>query len=458
MKKVTIEFLSDYDNSGTPCKKGQRFSAGEDDVQHLIEDGTCRVIPSEELKAEQERNQRGVTLYELEKPEESAATEQVVRKVLDEKLQEITTKTRPNTGKPESEYNKTGGYDSFSQFAMDVFHSGTQKGRSERFVKWNQHVKQTGMSEGIGADGGFLVPVEFRAQLLMDSLEATILASRAFNIPVSTNKVQIPAVNESTHAGSTFGGVTLYRPDEGGSKTSSKPALARVELTLHKLVGLCYATDELLEDSPITVGPLITRMFSEAIRFQIDNDFVNGTGANQPLGVLAAPCLVSQAKETGQAATTIVTDNVTKMFSRLKPRSLGNSIWIAASDTFPQLAKLSVAVGTGGSAVGWINPNAGGIAGAPTMTLLGRPVFLTEHCPTLGTVGDIILGDWSQYLFAQKGGIKADTSIHLKFDYDETAFRFVLRYDGQPWETSALTPANSSANTQSSFVALATRA
>jgi hypothetical protein len=50
-------------------------------------------------------------------------------------------------------------------------------------------------------------------------------------------------------------------------------------------------------------------------------------------------------------------------------------------------------------------------------------------------------------------------SIHVKFDYDESVFRFVMRVDGQPWRASALTPyKGGSSNTLSHFIALSERA
>ena len=48
-------------------------------------------------------------------------------------------------------------------------------------------------------------------------------------------------------------------------------------------------------------------------------------------------------------------------------------------------------------------------------------------------------------------------SIHVKFDTDESTFRFVMRIDGQPERASALTPYKGS-NTTSHFVTLQTRA
>ena len=125
--------------------------------------------------------------------------------------------------------------------------------------------------------------------------------------------------------------------------------------------------------------------------------------------------------------------------------------------TFPQLAALNIAVGTGG-AVLW--QPAGGLSQSPYTTLMGRPLLLTEHCQALGTAGDIVLCDWSQYLIGGKPGAQIQTasSMHFSFNTDETAFRFVLRYDGQPWWASALTPEHGGVEASlSPFVALATR-
>ncbi len=82
----------------------------------------------------------------------------------------------------------------------------------------------------------------------------------------------------------------------------------------------------------------------------------------------------------------------------------------------------------------------------------------TEYNATLGTVGDIILADMGSYVTGTRGGVSSAASIHLKFDYLETAFRFVYEMDGQTWLASAITPYKGGSNTLSPFVALATRA
>ena len=364
--------------------------------------------------------------------------------------------------KDEEDMAKTGGFKSFGHFLHDMYKAGPAGARaSDALTKWDGfcHTNKTAglMQEADDEQGGYLVPTQFMATLLQKQQEASIIESRATFIPMQTNSVSIPYVAESSRASTLFGGIIIYRPGEGALKTASKPAFGLLTLTLKKLVGFVNVTDELLEDSPISVEPLISSMFGQAINFTKEEDFLHGTGAGQALGILNSGCLVSQAAEGAQAADTIVYANIIKMWSRLYPSCANSAVWMANMAAFPQLATMSVAVGTGG-APAYLPAN--GAAGAPFGTLLGKPLFLTEHCSALGDLGDIVLADWSQYLIGGKpgAGIQTASSIHLYFNYDKTAYRFVLRYDGQPWWQSALTPKHGGATaTMSPFVALAAR-
>jgi HK97 family phage major capsid protein len=79
-----------------------------------------------------------------------------------------------------------------------------------------------------------------------------------------------------------------------------------------------------------------------------------------------------------------------------------------------------------------------------------------EFCSTIGDLYDIVLGDFSQYLLIEKGGVEEAESIHVRFLYDESCYRFIARNNGQPMHDSPITPLNGS-NTLSPFVALAER-
>ena len=226
-------------------------------------------------------------------------------------------------------------------------------------------------------------------------------------------------------------------------------------MDLKKLAGLAYASEEILADSPISMENILKKGFADGLTFTLNDVLLRGGGAGRPLGILNAPCLVAVPKETGQAANTIVYENLLKMISRHS--NSGSAVWMANQDCLPQLGTMALSVGTGGTAV-WIPSN--GAAGAPLGTLMGLPLIWNKHCSTVGDVGDLVLADWSQYLIGLKGGQGAtgqfDTSMHVQFVADQIAFRFVFRIDGQPWWPAALTPPQSS-DTLSPFIVLAAR-
>ncbi len=316
----------------------------------------------------------------------------------------------------------------------------------------------TGASEAVGTEGGFKVQQDFQAELLRLTHDAGVLVGRADNTPISgtSNGLKINAVDETSRVdGSRQGGIQAFWTAEAGSLTKSKPTYRQMILTLSKLTGLYYATDELLMDT-VALGAEISGMFSEEFAFKLDDAIVRGTGAGMPLGFLGHAGTVSVAKETGQKAATILSENIDNMYARMWARSVARGVWYINQDCWPQLFGLARVVGVGGVPV-FVRPN--GISEAPSGTLMGRPIQPIEQCETVGTVGDIMFVDMSQYKTIDKGGIDAAQSIHVQFLTDEMTFRFILRMDGQPKRNAPLTPfKGGSTKTQSSFITLATRA
>lgn len=316
--------------------------------------------------------------------------------------------------------------------------------------------RASGLNEAVPADGGFFVQKDFTNQLIKAAFDTGVCAAKCRRFPLtsSANGIKIPAVNETSRAdGSRRGGVRGYWANEAATVTASDPAFSQVELTLNKLFCLGYITEELLQDAG-ALEVILNQMFAEEIGFKLDDAIINGDGAGKPLGIMNAPCLVTVAKETGQAADTVIFDNIVKMWSQLHAPSRGNAVWYINQDVEPQLYGMSLSVGTGGVPV---YMPANGIAGAPYSTLFGRPVIPIEQCDTVGDLGDIILADMGQYYLIDKGGVQAASSIHVKFIYDEMTYRMTYRVDGQPAWKSAITPYKSS-NTLSPFVTLAERA
>lgn len=354
---------------------------------------------------------------------------------------------------------KNGGFKSLGEFALSIKSASRPGGgymdpRLERLAPTNV------ANEGTGAEGGFAVPTDYRTAIMTKVMGEDSLLPRTDTIPVAGNTLVVPKDN-----GTPWGtnGIRAYWGSEGALKNTSRPVLDTMTLRLHKVYALVPVTDELLEDAP-ALDAYLRRKAPEAIDFAINLAIIQGTGSGQPLGVLNSPALVTVAKESSQVADTIVANNIVKMWARLYAGNRSNAVWAINQSIEPMLSTLSMPGrdSTGAAVTGWgthVYMPAGGLSGNPYGTLFGRPVIPTQATNELGDLGDIVLFDPKAYVTAVKSGAnpKVEVSIHLWFDYDVTAFRFVLRMTGQPWWDSAVSPRDGS-DTLSPYVTLAERA
>lgn len=303
--------------------------------------------------------------------------------------------------------------------------------------------------------GGFLVPEEFRTEIMKVALEDAIVRPRATVIPMTTLRVAIPTVDSTSNVSSVYGGIVGYWTEEGAAMVQSQPRFGRVSLEAKKLTAYTEVPNELREDSNPSAEAFLRMTFPQAIAWFEDIAFLTGSGVGEPLGIFNATnsATIAQGKEGNQGTGTILWENIVGMYARMLPSSLNKAVWIVSPDTLPQLMTTALTVGTGGAPIGMANFD--GTSG-PTLSLLGRPVIVSEKVPGLTNQGDISFVDFTQYLIGDRMAMSAELSTDYKFANDVTAFRFIERVDGRPWMQSAITPKNNSA-TLSPYVQLGAR-
>ena len=429
----------------------------EDKTILLDELGKMRALCISENRdpSKDERAMANAKLKEIDNIDELIDTELKTQEAIDRAKEpaEEPEKTPIDTRKDKKQQEKRDGFASPGEFYQAVMRAGTPGGVVDPRLSTRA---ATGLSESVPSDGGFLLESDMANQVIKNVWDSGMILPRISKVTLSGNKtgMKFNGMDETSRVdGSRAGGIRAYWAAEAAEKTASKPKFRQIELNLNKLIGLCYATDELLDDAS-ALAQTIEQGFQDEFDFKLTDAIINGSGAGQPLGILNAGCMVSVAKETGQSADTIVYENVLKMWSRLMARSRPNSIWIINQDCEPQLNQMSIALGTAGTPV---YLPVGGASVQPYGTLFGRPVVPIEQCATVGDTGDIMLCDFSKYKAIDKGGMQSDVSIHVRFIYDESVFRFVYRFDGQPELASAITPFKGT-NTLSHFVKLNERA
>lgn len=301
--------------------------------------------------------------------------------------------------------------------------------------------------ENTGDLGGYLVPETFSNEVLRVQLEETVVRrSGARVLPMTSPILKIPALNVSSNAsGSLFGGVTAYWGGEGLEKIESNPKFKKITLEAKKLIGYVESSDELVDDAIVSMGSLLSDVFAQSIAFEEDAAFLTGNGVNKPLGILNAPSTVT----VGRVGTgSVQTSDLVNMLARFYRRG-GTPVWIINQSVLPDIYRLKDENSNYILTPGFT----GGITGDLPGTIYGIPVLVTEKVPARGSIGDVSLADMRYYLIGDRQRLTIMESEHVKFKFDEKAWRFVQRVDGQPWIDSPITP-RAGGQTISPFVQL----
>lgn len=321
----------------------------------------------------------------------------------------------------------------------------------ERDNRLNVLNEALGGNVSIGADGGYAVQQDFAGSVLESAIAGSEILSRVdtYTVSAASNSARWLQIDETDVSTTAYGGVQTYWASEASTVAASKPALREMKLDLEKIMGIGYVTAELMEDASFMTG-LYERAFETASRRLLEEGIINGDGSSKALGILKSGALVEVAKESGQTAGTVTTQNILDMWQRADSRYRSNMIWLAHPDLESQFPTLKL-----NNDNVWLPE--GGLRGAMNQTILGRPVVYSDQCPAQGSKGDLMLLDMNQYVLLRKGAARRDWSMHVAFLTDQQCFRFVLRCNGAPKVDKPLKIKNSS-KTRSPFVALGARA
>lgn len=311
-----------------------------------------------------------------------------------------------------------------------------------------------GVSTTLSREVGFLIQTDFATQLRESAIEEGQLSSHVDRQPIGPNSdsFEYMEIKDKDRSKGPWGGAfAVYRKGEAEEMKAGKSAeMEPRDIRLEDMYGLLYVTNRTLRDATALTA-LIQRGYRDNFAFKLDTEIYEGSGAGQCLGFMNSPALVTVAKETGQTADTITKENILKMFYSMPARFIQRAAWyvsqVGVQEALPLL--------TLGDTPIYMPPT--GLSGGLYGTLLGRPVIPCERCPQIGDKGDIIFADLSQYLLIEKGATEIETSIHVKFVTDETAFRFIQRNNGQPWDSTPFTTLKGNKK-MSPFICLAERA
>ena len=308
------------------------------------------------------------------------------------------------------------------------------------------------MTEGTPSGGGFAVPSAVASTIIGGALEQSVLAGRCTSYEVRGDSLRIAAWDSEDRSSTTFGGIQTSWTAEGATFTEHDPTMRAVTLKPSKLLAATSFTRELAQDGIDGFVAALESALRQALGFELDYAVLRGDGVGKPSGVLSSGATITVEKESGQAPTTLVPSNLSRMFSSMLPSSISRAIWVCSPSAVHELARLSEVVGAGGYEWRATTMDASGI------TIMGRPCFVSEKASQLGTVGDILFVDPLAYALGISQDLRIETSMHALWSFDKVAIRATLRADGCSLLDSPVTPRVGTASSLSPFVTLAARA
>ncbi|MFZ3137443.1 MAG: phage major capsid protein [Thermodesulfovibrionales bacterium] len=321
--------------------------------------------------------------------------------------------------KSEHEVRDTGGFDSFGDF-IQIVSSGRTDSRLEKRT-W---------SETGGAVGGFAVPVGFYEQIWNTVIEESVVLGRAQAFPMGHGNLVIPAFqNQDRNTDGLYGGMVPQWLGEAQTATEVTGKLRTVTLQAHKLALYTNMSLEVINDS-IALEDAVTQALTKSISFYADYYLLRGNGVAKPSGVLIDPALIKIARNTVNDVKFI---DIVSMYSRLYGPCVKNAVWVISPTVVPQLIQM---VDTGNHLIWTPSPVYGGaISGPVPNSLFGLPVIVSEKLPALGTEGDMLLADFSNYAFGTAQTILFERSNAPGWHEGTISYRGIIRLDGAGlWE------------------------
>ena len=268
------------------------------------------------------------------------------------------------------------------------------------------------LSEGVQADGGYLVPEEFERQIVMGLDEANVVRSLAKVITTSAER-KIPVA--ATHS-------TAAWTAENGAYTPSDPSFDQKTIDAYKLTDLVKVSIELLQDSMFDLESYIASEFARAFGIAEEEAFCVGTGSGQPTGIFTANG--GQVGITAAGSTAVTADELISLVYALKSPYRRNAKFLANDATIAAIRKLK-----DGNGVYLWQPSLQ--AGEPDK-LLGYDVYTSPYVPQMEAGAySIAFGDFKNYWIADRSGRTVQRLNELYSTNGQVGFVATERVDGK---------------------------
>lgn len=306
--------------------------------------------------------------------------------------------------------------------------AAAKKGLAARMPKALAKVMLSTNATGYATDSGtgFLRPDPLVAELLKMPVAMPNLFQLVRRIPAFAGRASWPVLDQTN--GGNFAGVAhTWKATEGADKAETEPYFSEFTFATHELSSWTEVSLQAISRSVIDIVAEIQRLMRDAAMFEFSRVILNGSGTNQPTGIVGASGINSVTRQT---ASQVNWQDLNRLKYALTQGNRTAGGFYTLDDTVE--AHLSEKVDSDGRPL--IVSSTDSAIGE---RLAGRRFVSHEHTPALGTAGDIIFGNWQQYGFGVEEDITIARSDHASFKSGRVVFRMIAFVGGKPIQTSA---------------------
>jgi HK97 family phage major capsid protein len=290
--------------------------------------------------------------------------------------------------------------------------------------------KASTQAESSGIVGGYTVPIDFNMSIATSYEENSFWYPRATVVPMFSRQTDLPRMNAETVQTSGvpnwWGGMTFtWGTQRTGLIIQTNPTLSSNTLTAQNLIGTIIVSQDLNQDIGAGGDEFLFNMFARGSAWNEEWAFFNGLGGsqNQPLGVLQSASFVSVNRaQTGQIGQA----DIDNLAGSMTPLGWTKAIWVCSPSAFKQVSSTTGFIANQ-SALDTLGISAAG-------SLMGRPLFISDKVPALGTTGDLGFYDPTQYLIGERLELVVQVSDQAPsvFLNNQVIYKVWRRLDGQP--------------------------
>lgn len=179
--------------------------------------------------------------------------------------------------------------------------------------------------------GGYLVPEDYRQELIQSLPDKSVMRDNARIITTSRDGIKVPTVD---------GSMSWYWTDEVSLPTSSDESFGQLVIPVHTTTGLIKTSRQLLEDSAFNMEQFIQDEFSDSLALEEDDVYLTGNGQSKPEGLLTNSDIQSNRVIKTDSSGTLGADDVIDLEYNVEEKYAGNAVFMARRKIVRELRKL----------------------------------------------------------------------------------------------------------------------